>query len=157
VLVALWVVRKGATPRRAWAVPVTLAAALTLSAWAATETGESQEDRVERVVPRGALHGHEESAEQFLALTGVLLLVTASGLARGTVGRAARYVSAVGAIGLVAAAARVGHSGGALVYRHGAATAYTEQRAGSNRDVGRADAVNGERGERFARDDRDKR
>lgn len=158
VVVALWVVRKGATPRRAWAVPLTVAAALTLSAWVATETGESQEDRVERVVPRRALHGHEEAADRFLVLSGVLLLVTAGGLARGTVGRAARYVSAAGALGLVVAAAQVGHSGGTLVYRHGAASAYTEPRAGDSPEVGRTDSSAGrEREQRFVRSDRDER
>lgn len=123
--IALWMIRKGTTPRRVWAVPVALAAALALSAWVATETGESQEDRVERVVARGALHGHEEAAERFLVLSGVLVLVTAAGLSRGNVGRAARLVSAVGALGLVAAGVQVGHSGGSLVYREGAANAYT--------------------------------
>jgi hypothetical protein len=33
-------------------------------------------------------------------------------------------VTAAGALGLVAAGAQVGHSGGTLVYRHGAASAY---------------------------------
>lgn len=134
-VVALWAVRKGTTPRKAWAVPLAVSAALALSAWVATQTGEAQEDRVERVVPRGALHGHEESAERFLVLSGVLVLVTAGGLARGTVGRAARFVSAVGAFGLVAAAAQVGHSGGTLVYRHGAASAYTDSGAVAKRSV----------------------
>jgi uncharacterized membrane protein len=123
--IALWMIRKGTTPRRVWAVPVALAAALALSAWVATQTGESQEDRVERVVARGALHGHEEAAERFLVLSGVLVLVTAAGLSRGNVGRAARLVSAVGALGLVAAGVQVGHTGGTLVYREGAANAYT--------------------------------
>jgi len=125
VVVALLVIRKGATARRVWSVPVAIAAALTLSAWVATQTGESQEDRVERVVARGALHGHEESAERFLVLSGVLVLVAAAGLASGTVGRAARLVTAAGAVGVVAAGVQVGHSGGVLVYRHGAASAYT--------------------------------
>jgi len=96
VVIALLVIRKGATPRRVWSVPVALAAALALSAWVATQTGESREGRVERVVTRGALHGHEEAAERFLVLSAVLVLVTAAGLARGTVGRAARLVSAAG-------------------------------------------------------------
>jgi uncharacterized membrane protein len=125
--VALWAVRKGATPRKAWAVPVAVAAALTLSAWVATQTGQAQEDRVEDVVPRSALHGHEESAERLLVLSGVLLLVAAGGLARGNVGRAARYVATVGTLGLVAAALQVGHSGGVLVYRHNAASAYDDR------------------------------
>jgi hypothetical protein len=117
-----------------------MAAALTLSAWVATETGESQEDRVERVVTRQALHGHEESAERFLVLSGVLLLVIAGGMARGTVGRAARYVSAAGALGLVVAGVQVGHSGGALVYRHGAASAYAGAPSSGSRDFDRTDS-----------------
>ena len=137
-VVALWAIRKGATPRKAWAVPFAVAAALAASAWVATETGEAQEDRVERVVARGALHGHEEAAERFLVLSGVLVLVAAGGLVRGTVGRGARYVSVAGALGLVAAAAQVGHSGGVLVYREGAASAYTGAAAGANGAVSRA-------------------
>ncbi len=132
--IVLWAIRKGATARKVWAVPLALAATLALSAWVATETGESQEDKVERVVARGALHGHEEAAERFLVLSGVLALVVAAGLAPGLVGRAARIVSAVGAVGLVAAGVQVGHSGGLLVYRDGAASAYTTPATGT-RDV----------------------
>jgi len=143
IVVAIWAIRKGATARRVWAVPLALAAALALSAWVATQTGEAQEDRVERVVARGAMHGHEEAAERFLVLSGVLVLVAAAGLARGTVGRAARLVTAAGALGVVAAGVQVGHSGGQLVYRYGAASAYTDPSAGANREIGRAntDAV----------------
>ena len=140
ITVALWIIRKGTTPRRVWSVPVALAVALALSAWVATETGESQEDRVERVVARGALHGHEEAAERFLVLSGVLLLVTAVGLARGNVGRAARLVSAAGALGLVVAGVQVGHSGGTLVYREGAASAYTGPAATRPRGVSESES-----------------
>ena len=157
VLVALWAVRKGATARRAWAVPLAFAATLTLSAWVALQTGEAQEDRVEDVVGEAALHGHEEAAERFLVLSGVLLLVAAVGLSRGTVGRAARLVTAVGAVGLVVAGAQVGHSGGTLVYRHGAASAYTNPTAHGERDVGSAGEVSTSVAQRDERDDRDDR
>jgi len=142
IAIALWIIRKGATPRRVWSVPVALAAALALSAWVATQTGESREGRVERVVTRGALHGHEEAAERFLVLSAVLVLVTAAGLARGTVGRAARLVSAAGALGLVVAGVQVGHSGGTLVYREGAANAYTGPNATPTRDVSETESDN---------------
>ena len=141
VVVALWAIRKGATPRRVWSVPLAIAAAMTLSAWVATQTGESQEDRVERVVPRGALHGHEESAERFLVLSGVLVLVAAAGLAPGTVGRAARLVTIAGAVGIVAAGVQVGHSGGMLVYRDGAASAYVSPDRSVGAGATRSDAM----------------
>ena len=136
-VIALAVIRKGATARRVWSVPLALATALAVSAWVATETGESQEDRVERVVAESALHGHEEAAERFLVLSGVLVLVAAAGLAPGTVGRAARIVAAAGAVGVLAAGAQVGHSGGLLVYRHGAASAYASPSVGPNAENGR--------------------
>lgn len=121
---ALVAIRKGARPLRAWSLPLAVGAALTLSSWVAVETGEDQDERVERVVGDAPLETHEEAAELFLTLSGVLLLVSATGLVRGVVGRAGRITSTVGAIALVVAAAQVGHSGGELVYRHGAASAY---------------------------------
>jgi uncharacterized membrane protein len=130
IVVALFAIRKGAGSRRVWSVPAAIAAALALSAWVSTETGESQEDRVERVVAESALNTHEEAAERFLVLSGVLALVAVAGLARGTVGRAARIVTAVGAGGVLGAGVQVGHSGGVLVYREGAASAYANAPTG---------------------------
>jgi uncharacterized membrane protein len=157
VFVTLWAVRKGATARRVWAVPLAFSAALTLSAWVALQTGEAQEDRVEDVVGEAAIHGHEEAAERFLVLSGVLLVVAAAGLAGGTVGRAARLVTAAGAVGLVAAGAQVGHSGGTLVYRDGAASAYVNPAARGERDIGRAGDNSKSVAQREDRDDRDDR
>ncbi|HEU4563259.1 MAG TPA: DUF2231 domain-containing protein [Gemmatimonadaceae bacterium] len=121
---ALWAIRRGSRPLRAWAVPLALAGALAASAWAAVETGEAQEERVERVVTDRPLDAHEDAAGLFLALSGVLLLVTGAGLVPGVVGRSARLLATAGAAALVVGAVRVGHTGGALVYRHGAASAY---------------------------------
>jgi hypothetical protein len=103
-----------------------IAATLTLSAWVAVQTGEGEGERVEKVVAEAPLETHEEAAELFLTLSGVLLVVTATGLVRGVVGRAGRVTATVGAVALVALAAQVGHSGGELVYRHGAASAYVK-------------------------------
>lgn len=121
---ALVAIRKGARPLRAWSLPLAVGAALTLSSWVAVETGEDQDERVERVVAEQPLETHEERAEQFLTLSAVLLLVSATGLVRGVVGRAGRITATLGAVALVIAAAQVGHTGGELVYRDGAANAY---------------------------------
>jgi 4-amino-4-deoxy-L-arabinose transferase-like glycosyltransferase len=143
-LIALWAIRRGAPPRRVWAVPLLLAALLAGSAWAALRTGEKEEGRVEGVVGEAALHRHEESAERFLVLSGVLLLVTSVGVAGGVLGRAGRLVATVGSIGLLVAGVQTGASGGDLVYRHGAARAYADQPVGGTgpavqRETGRED------------------
>lgn len=131
---ALWAIRRGVAPLRAWAIPVAVAAALAGSTFVAVQTGDAEEDRVERVVPENALHEHEEAAERFLVLSGVLLLISGVGLAGGTLGRAARLLTTAGSIALIAAGVQVGAAGGDLVYRHNAGSAYTS--AGVQADAG---------------------
>ncbi len=123
---ALWTIRRGSAIRRAWAIPAAFSVALALSSWAAVQTGESQEDKVEDIVPGAAMDRHEDAADLFFKLSGVLVLVTAAGFAPGVIGRSARIVAAVGAVGMVGLGANVGHSGGELVYIHGAASAYAQ-------------------------------
>jgi|SoiMethySBSTD1v2_1073268.scaffolds.fasta_scaffold157961_2 hypothetical protein len=123
--VGIWQIHRGTNPRRAWIAPLVAAVMLAASAWAAVETGEDQDERVERVVASKPLSAHEEMAETFLAGAAVLVLIASVGLVGGGIGRAARIVTAAGAGALLVAAARVGHSGGELVYRYGAAGAYT--------------------------------
>ena len=125
VLGALWHGRRYPRARGAWILTTALAGALTASAWLAGQTGERDEEGVERVVPEAPLEDHEEAAERFLLLSAGVLLVAGAGLLRGRIGTAARLATAAGSLGLVVAGALVGHSGGELVYRHGAAAAHS--------------------------------
>ena len=141
-----WAIRRGASPTRIWLVPVVVAAALALSSWAAVETGQREEDRVEQVVPEQSLERHEEAAERFLGFSVALMVITVAGLVRGRIGRGARAAATIGALALLVPGVQVGHSGGTLVYRDGAASAYTgagggsgEGRASGGTDAGRAD------------------
>lgn len=136
---ALWTIRRGARPLRAWSLPLAIAASLTLSAWVAVQTGDAQEERVERVVADAPLDTHEKAAEAFIAGSAALLLLMVAGLAPGLIGRGARVLATVGAVVLVAGAAWVGHSGGQLVYRYGAASAYTD--ASGRRDTSAGNAL----------------
>lgn len=139
---ALWAIRRGARHTRAWAIPIAVAAALTLSSWAAVETGEQQEDRVENVVADAVVERHAESAEAFLAFTAVTLVLMAGGLVGNRVGTAIRATATLAAVGLIIAGARVGHSGGELVYTHGAAAAYATTGSGPGSDATRVRSRN---------------
>ena len=144
---AMWAIRRGAHARRAWAIPVALSAALALSAWAAVETGEEQDERVEKVVAEAPLSAHEKMAETFLAGSVALAILTVAGLAGGVAGRAARGAATVGSLVLVIGAARVGHSGGQLVYRYGAASAYSEANGAVSSSAAAADRGQTRRGD----------
>lgn len=125
VLVAIWVIRRGAPPPSVWAVPVAAVLLLSASAWVALETGENEEERVEEVLrSEQPLHEHEEAAETFLLIAGVVTVLGLGGLARGRVGTTARWLTAAGSLVLLASAVQVGKAGGDLVYEHGAASAY---------------------------------
>lgn len=123
---ALYAVSRGARPMRAWGITIAVAAALTLSAWVATETGEQQEERVEDVVGESRLDAHASAGESlFYASIGVLA-VLALGLAPANTGRVARYVGAAATLTVAAASFKVGMTGGDLVYKYDAASAYAK-------------------------------
>ncbi len=121
---ALVAIRRGVSPRAPWALVVGLTALLAASALVAKETGEDQEDRVEKVVPKAALHEHEEAADRFLVVVIAVLAVSTLGLRRDRLGQASRVVATIGTLGVLAAGWAVGEAGGELVYQHGAASAY---------------------------------
>lgn len=122
--VALFAIRRGGGIRQWWGITVAVMLALAVSAFAAVRTGEAEEDRVERVVGEQPLHSHEEAAERFLLLSGALLAIGAAGLLPKRTGSAFRLLGSVATVGILVAGWQVGHSGGELVYRHGAAAAY---------------------------------
>ncbi len=151
---ALWTIRRGATPRRSWLLPTAVAAALAASAWLAVETGESQGERVERVVNERAIDTHEDIAEAFLTGSAVVALIAGVGLVGGIVGRIARPAALVGSLVLVGVVTKVGHTGGQLVYRDGAASAYTSRVSASGSAAPSA-AVAGNRRDARGRGDDD--
>lgn len=125
VLWAFVSIRRGATPRRAWVPVIVVSVLLTTSTFVATATGEAQEERVEAVVPESAFEEHEEAGERLRLLAGVATLLLAFGLLESRVGAGARWIGAAGTLIVLAATVQAGHSGGEMVYRHGAAAAYT--------------------------------
>ncbi len=130
-LAAVIALARGWLPVRAWIIVVLLQALLLGTTWAALETGEEEEERVEKIVGADPIEAHEEAAEKLLQAAVAGLLVSAAGLLGGSPGRYARLASvATGAV-VLAAAMNAGHLGGELVYRYGAAEAYIEPKPGA--------------------------
>jgi hypothetical protein len=96
-------------------------------------TGEREEEQVESIVPHGALEQHETYAAQFVWATGLTLFVSALMLLlrRQMAIRGLALAAVAGTLIVAAAAIRVGHAGGRLVYAHNAGAAYSGNNARS--------------------------
>ncbi len=125
-LLAALSIRREFLPSRSWWAVVLLQALLVGSAYLATETGENEEERVERVIEHDLIHDHEEAAERFLLAAAITLAPVGLGLLSGRRGGIGRLVHIGFSALVLAAALSTGRLGGELVYRHGAAEAYTQ-------------------------------
>lgn len=122
---ALVAIRRQARVQVAWGLTIGMLALLLGSGWLALQTGEIEEEKVERFVSEDAVEEHEEAGTQFVYAAGAVLLLSGVGLIRGRTGAAARVVVTLATIALVGMGYNVGHSGGGLVYGGGAAQAYS--------------------------------
>ncbi|MFW6051209.1 MAG: DUF2231 domain-containing protein [Myxococcota bacterium] len=114
-------------PARPWLMVPALALLIFGSALVAMNSGEADEEKVERVVPAAALEEHEETAEAFVWTAGGMLLLALLGLAPApAVRRGAIVATAAASVALGGLALQTGKLGGELVYRHGAADAHRD-------------------------------
>jgi len=128
VAIALW--RKW-LPGRAWFLVVAFQAALLASSVVALNTGEQDEELVEKVVAEAALESHEDAAKSFTFGAAIVLLLGLTPLAfrkRESLQRIAAGTTLLGSLALLGMGVNVGHKGGELVYAHGAAQAHSTQR-----------------------------
>ncbi|MFO0744453.1 MAG: DUF2231 domain-containing protein [Myxococcota bacterium] len=125
VLVAWY---RGGLPARAWGLVVGLQVLLVASGIAAMTTGESDHERVERIVPAATIEAHADAALAFVVTAAIVLVAMVLALfLTGDVARQRVAVLAVaGTLGVLASGYRVGHAGGELVYVRGAAEAWTD-------------------------------
>jgi len=152
--VALWAlvaIRHTEKTRAVWIPVVVIGALLFGGALLAKETGEDQEERVERVVAERHLEEHEELAERMVIASGVAFALLAAGLLPGVWGVVGRWASVVAAVVALVVVIQVGETGGELVYEHGAASAYVSGSAGGS--AGTATVPSRERYEHEEEDD----
>jgi uncharacterized membrane protein len=121
-----WALWSGRVRARAWISVLALQALLLGAGLVAMNTGEREEDRVKGLVARSAIHQHEEYAEQFVWATGITLVLAGMVFMfrKPAITRTLTIATVAGTIVVAAAAIRVGHAGGQLVYVHNASLAY---------------------------------
>lgn len=104
--------------------------ALAVSAFVAVQTGELDEDAALAVTGEGPLERHEEAAERLMLLSLLGAGLAGSAAIAGSVKAAARARLPLAVVTLIAGgvvawgAVTTGHTGGELVYVHGAASAH---------------------------------
>lgn len=122
-LVQIWSVEHAR--RSGWLLVVAAQAFALAGGLAAARTGEDDEERVERIVAKAKIEEHEDGAEVFNGLAAAALIAGGAALTlRRRARRTAALLSLVLSIAAAGQAVRVGHSGGTLVYREGAAAAH---------------------------------
>lgn len=126
-----WAIWKDRLPIRAWVMAAGVQALLLGGALLAMRTGEGDEDRVEDLVGKAALHIHEEMAEQFVWTVGITLALAVLALfVKRPLAHRLMAATVAGTLIVLGAGFRVGHAGGELVYVHGAASAYARTTQG---------------------------
>lgn len=124
IVLTVALVRRKAT-RQSFLLAALLQAIVVGGGLVALSTGEAEEERVESVVSERAIERHEELAKVFVAASGMTLaLALLAGVAPERWTRRLAVAGTVASIGALGVGVAVGHAGGELVYRHGAATAY---------------------------------
>lgn len=110
-----------------WLIIIGLQIATTVSGYVALETGETEEHQVKKVLDKKLIHDHEENAEIFVGSTVIaLVLSVATFFLRKELQIVAQMVIALVSLMSCYLAFNTGHSGGSLVYEHGAASAYAK-------------------------------
>lgn len=123
VSLAIMALLRHRVDRTPWAIIVVLQVLVVTGGLVAMRTGEGEEERVAGRVPEVAIERHEERAEVFVWIAAGSMAAGAAtvALAGTPVGVAAALTAALASAGAAGAAVWVGHAGGELVYRHGAA------------------------------------
>lgn len=119
-------IKRGYFNPQVWVVVVIIAALYTISSLVAVELGEDEEDIVKKVVAHAALEEHEEAGEMIPWVAGGIFLISLTPLALKYRTRLQLLTVLVSALGL-APVIEAGHSGGLLVFEHGAPRAYRKK------------------------------
>jgi len=122
-LLLWWGIKKERLPQKAWVLVTLMAFVYCASAVVASELGEEDEEKVEKVVAEKLIEEHEEAAELVPWIAGSLFVVSFAGFLRKNPDRV-RLGIAIASLAAILPLANAGHTGGELVYKYGAANAH---------------------------------
>jgi len=124
-LVLIFFINKKWADPKVWLVVIGFHLLLTGSGYLSLETGETEEDKVEKVVQKKYIHEHEEAAEIFVgsSVIALCLSIVAFFINDKFKNKMRLLVFVISLLSGVLSI-RTGHLGGELVYKHGAASAY---------------------------------
>lgn len=112
-------------PHKSWAFVIVLQTLIIGSAYVAMETGENEEDIVEKVVQKSEIHEHEENAELFFYLSLALLILSVPGMVKSdSIRNTSQLIFLAASLGILLMVYKTGHSGGELIFKHKAYEAY---------------------------------
>lgn len=118
-----WAIKKLQWTPKVWALVSAVALVYCLFATTAVLLGEEDEEKVEKVVSEKIIEEHEEAGELIPWFAGTLFLVSLGGFTVKYSKQAKMAMIVLSLVGIVPLA-NAGHTGGELVYKHGASVAH---------------------------------
>lgn len=127
MLVFAFMIKSNKMSHQTWLIIIGLQIATTVTGYISLESGEDQEHLVSKVVDKKIIHEHEEAAEIFVGSTVIALVVSvAAFFLRNEIQFFVHLFITLISLVSCYLAYNAGGSGGELVYRHGAASAYVK-------------------------------
>jgi uncharacterized membrane protein len=118
-----WAIKKWQWTPKVWTLVSAVALVYCLSAVAAVQLGEEDEEKVEKVVSEKVIEEHEEAGELIPWFAGALFLVSLGGFTVKYSKQAKMAMIVLSLVGIVPLV-NAGHTGGELVYKYGASVAH---------------------------------
>lgn len=125
ILIFAFMIKSKKMTHQTWLIIIGLQLATTITGYISLDSGENEEERVEKVLEKKLIQEHEEAAEIFVGATVIALVLSVAAYFLRT--EIQFFVQlAICLVSLVSCflAYTTGKLGGELVYRHGAAGAY---------------------------------
>jgi uncharacterized membrane protein len=128
IVIFAYMIKVNKMTPKGWLIIIGMQLAVVISGYVSLETGETEERRVEKVVSKKLIHEHEEAAEIFVGVSVVALVLSiGTFFLRKELGFRVQMIVALITVLAGYLAYRTGILGGELVYKHGAAGAYTSE------------------------------